>query len=83
MSTRGLARHWAATAACLAIAAGGAAWSGCGDDDVDQAVEDIQRETEKATEDARKKGEKAVEQAKKRGEEAVEKAKKEAEDAGY
>jgi hypothetical protein len=83
------ARRGVAAAACVAIAAGGTVWAGCGDDEVDRAVEDIQREGEKAAEEAREKGEKAVEDVKQEAEKALDddkgqgKKEKEPEGAGY
>jgi gas vesicle protein len=41
----------------LAIAAGAAAWSGCGDDDVDQVTNEIKEQGEELRENAREAGE--------------------------
>ena len=43
-----LTQRSATALACLAIGASGALWAGCGDDDVNDAVDDVQKETEQA-----------------------------------
>jgi hypothetical protein len=72
-------RRALAGVAVLAIAATGAAWSGCGDDedDVNQAIDDVQQQAEDAAEEAGGQAEEAQQQA----EEQIDEAQQQLEDA--
>ncbi len=56
--------------AVLGIAATGAAWSGCGDDEVDEAQQEAEEAAEEGQEQAEEIGEEAQEQGEEIGEEA-------------
>jgi gas vesicle protein len=79
-------RLWAVLAA-LAIALGGIAWTGCGDDNkndgeqVERGAEDAQTEGEGAAEDAQSEGEEALDDAQKQAEEAGDEAQGRLDDA--
>ena len=63
--------------AVLGIAATGAAWSGCGDDnedDVSQALDEANEQLESISEEAQEQSEEAQEQAEEAGDEALDQA---------
>jgi hypothetical protein len=70
---KGLMRMRVALGA-LAVVAAGAAWAGCGEDDVDQAAEDVRQEAEQAGEQAQQAGEDIQEEAEQAGEDIKEEA---------
>jgi archaellum component FlaC len=86
-----IARMLTVAATALAIAAGGAFWTGCGDDEensVTDAIERLEREGEElreqgeeATKDLDDNAEKQAEEARKEAEELREKVEKEASEA--
>ena len=76
-STQRLGRRALTGVAVLAIAATGAAWSGCGDDDEDeaqQAIDEAQEQVDEATEEAQQEVEHATEEAEQQAEEAQQEA---------
>jgi cobalamin biosynthesis protein CobT len=60
-----------------ALLGGGGALAGCGEEDVDQARDDVEQEAQ----DAQQQGEEAADDAQQQGEEAADDAQQEAEEA--
>lgn len=65
----------------LAIAATGAAWSGCGDDDEEQAVNDAIDQAQEAGEEAEEKANEAADDVGQEAEEAADELEQEADEA--
>jgi hypothetical protein len=81
--TRGcLGRRALTVIAVLGIAAAGAAWSGCGDDDADEAEQEIEQAIEEGEEEAEQAGEEAEQQIEEGAEEAEQQIEEGAEEGG-